>query len=307
MLNNRFFKYGTLIIFIFLIGIFISFKTQNKAILGVPEFLEEYEEVTKVSLPSFPKNPRFCDEILNLNDPNIHERLDREITVNTFLHSSTILLIKKANRYFPMIEKILEEENIPDDMKYLCVAESALSPVVSPSGAAGFWQFMEATAKEYGMLVNDQIDERYNIEKSTRAACAYLKKSHKELGTWSLAAAAYNAGKNGINNQIQTQKQKDYFNLHLNTETSRYVFRIVALKYILKNPLKYGYAIKEEQLYKPIEYTKLEVNKSKVNWIEFCEEYGISYKTLKYHNPQIRQIIWENKTQNTIEILIPKN
>jgi len=307
MLNNRFLKYGIPIIVFFLIGIFVSFKSQNKAILGVPEFLEEYEEVTKVSLPSFPKSPRFCDEILNLNDPNIYERLDKELTVNTFLHSSTILLIKKANRYFPMIEKILEEENVPDDMKYLCVAESALSPVVSPSGAAGFWQFMETTANEYGMIVNDQIDERYNIEKSTRAACAYLKKSYKELGTWSLAAAAYNAGKNGINNQIQTQKQKDYFNLHLNTETSRYVFRIVALKYILKNPLKYGYAIKEEQLYKPIEYTKLEVNKSKVNWIEFCEEYGISYKTLKYHNPQIRQIMWENKTQNTIEILIPKN
>jgi membrane-bound lytic murein transglycosylase D len=307
MLNKRFLKYGTLILVLFIIGIFISFKIQNKAILGVPEYLDEYEEVTKVSIPGLPKNPKFCDEILDLSDPNIHERLDRELTINTFLHSSTILLIKKANRYFPMIEKILKEEKVPDDMKYLCVAESALSPAVSPSGAAGFWQFMEATAKEYGMLVNEQIDERYNIEKSTRAACAYLKKSYKELGTWSLAAAAYNAGKNGINNQIQIQNQNDYFNLHLNTETSRYVFRIVALKYILTTPIKYGYAIKEEQLYKPIDYNKLEVTKSRINWITFCEEYGISYKTLKYHNPQIRQIIWENKTQNTIEILIPKN
>lgn len=307
MLSKRYLKYGSLVIILFIIGILISFKKQNKAILGVPEYLEEFEEVTKVSVPSLPKNPKFCDEILDLSDPNILERLDRELTVNTFLHSSTILLIKKANRYFPIIERILKEENVPDDMKYLCVAESALSPVVSPSGAAGFWQFMEATAKEYGMLVNNQIDERYNIEKSTRAACAYLKKSYNDLGTWSLAAAAFNAGKNGIYNQIQLQKQKDYFNLHLNTETSRYVFRIVALKYILRNPIKYGYAIKEEQLYKPIEYNKLEVNNSMVNWIEFCEEYGISYKTLKYHNPQIRQILWENKAQNTIQILIPKN
>lgn len=268
---------------------------------------QNYTSFQTVSAPPLPSKPLFCGEEVAVQDPEVAERLDREFTVNSFLHGSTLLLLKKQNRYFPVIEPILKEKNIPDDIKYLCVAESGLAHVVSPAGARGFWQFMKNTAQEYGLYVDNQIDERYDIVKSTYAACEYLLNSKKKLGTWSLAAAAYNAGNHGIQKQLNKQQVDSYYDLLLNAETSRYVFRIVALKYILANPQKYGFHIPKEDLYTPFEYEEIRVSDPLVDWIEFAQKRGISYKTLIYHNPHIRNHVWNNRLQKTITLYLPKN
>ncbi|MCK9481696.1 MAG: lytic transglycosylase domain-containing protein [Bacteroidia bacterium] len=263
-------------------------------------------EVQKVFAPELPTDVNFCGEVIDLSDIEISERLDRELVVNSFLHSSTILILKKSNRYFPIIEKILLQEGVPDDMKYLCVAESGLSQVVSPAGAAGFWQFMKTTAPAYSLYIDNEIDERYNIEKATYAACKYLKEAKAKFGSWSLAAAAYNAGNNGIMKQINFQNQTSYYDLFLNEETSRYIFRIIALKYIIENPKLYGFHLKDEQLYAPLEVRRYTVSQNNIDWVEYANRNDISYKTLRYYNPQIRSSTWANIKNQQIEILLPK-
>ena len=188
-----------------------------------------------------------------LNNPDIKERMDRELLINTYWQSNGLLLFKRANKYFPIIEPLLKEYGIPDDFKYLAVAESGLQNNRSPAGAAGFWHFMKRTGKEYGLEINSYVDERYNIEIATRVAAEYLKKAKKRFGSWTLAAAAYNAGSAGISNQQNRQQATaSYYDLLLNDETSRYVFRIVALKEILSNPHKYGFNFRENDLYTQI-------------------------------------------------------
>jgi membrane-bound lytic murein transglycosylase D len=268
---------------------------------------DKFVQMQTIIAPEIPSDVSFCGEKINLQDPDILERLDRELIVNTYLHSSTLLLIKRANRYFPQLRSLLQSENIPEDMLYLCVAESALYPSISPSGAAGFWQFMQNTAREYGLYVDEEFDERYDIEKATKAACQYLKESYQKLGSWSLAAAAYNAGNNGVAKQKIMQRQDSYFDLHLNSETSRYVFRIIALKYILKNPTLYGFHLQKEQLYAPLSSRKIQLNDKDIDWISFAEQHQCSYKTLKYLNPQIRSPKFANKQGRWIDILLPSN
>ena len=294
--------------FIIIIAVFQSFTSESKdnPIEEEPTSNEQIE-IQKVHAPILPEKPEFCDEKIDLSDPEVLERFDREMVVNSFLHGSTILLLKKANRFFPQIEKILKEEKVPDDMKYLCVAESGLAHVFSPAGAAGFWQFMKTTGLSYGLYIDDEIDERYNIEKATYAACKYLKESKQKFGTWAMAAAAYNAGDKGMMRQVNSQGQESYFDLHLNQETSRYVFRILALKYILKDPEKYGFNLKSKELYSPFKLEKVSVSESNVDWVSFASEHKISYKTLKYFNPQIRNATWANRNKSTIEILLPEN
>lgn len=253
-----------------------------------------------------PKTIDFAGEKTPLNIADVKERLDREMITNVNYHSSTTLAIKRANRVFPIIESILKKNGIPDDFKYLAVIESGLVNVVSPAGARGIWQFMPQTAKEYGMEVNDFVDERYHLEKSTQAACDYLNSAKNKFGTWTLAAASYNGGVSGINKQIERQGESGYYDLLLTEETSRYVFRILALKEIMKNPVKYGFNIPNEQLYFPIETKQISVDSTVSNLASLAKSQGINYKILKIHNPWLRDTKLENKTKKIYTIDIPK-
>ena len=216
-----------------------------------------------------------------------------------------MLYLKRANKYFPIIEPILKQNNIPDDFKYLALIESGLENVVSPAGAAGFWQFMKGTAKDYGMEVNSEVDERYNLEISTLAACQYLQKSYNKFGNWTMAAASYNVGINGLSNRSKTQKSNNYYDLYLPNETSRYVFRILVVKEILENPTKYGFIFREKDLYNYPKTIKMELNKLNVNLPEYALEIGVNYKILKQYNPWLRSETLINKNGKTYTLTIP--
>lgn len=235
-----------------------------------------------------PNTINFAGEKAPLNIVDVKERLDREMIVNINLHSSTTLAIKRAKRYFPIIEPILKKNGIPEDFKYLAVIESGLANVVSSAGARGFWQFMPATAKEFNMEVTDYVDERYDVAKATEAACEYFKRAKNRFGTWTLAAASYNRGMAGVSNQLTAQQVSDYYDLLLTEETSRYVFRILALKEIMQNAEKYGYALPESTLYQPIKTRNITVNTDILDLAAFAKEQGINYKILKLHNPWMR-------------------
>lgn len=257
------------------------------------------------SAPKLPVKLDFAGEAVPLNDIEVRERLDREIIVNTFRHSSTLILMKKANQWAPMLKKILKEQNIPEDFVYLSMAESDLSHVNSPSNASGFWQFLKPTAIQYGLIVNDEVDERYDIEKSTYAACKYLKDSYDKLGSWTLAAAGYNMGVAGVGRQAQSQGSNSYYDLYLNTETSRYVFRILALKLIHLNPSHFDYQIESSDLYEPYKYKEIEVSGAVNSWIDFAKQNGVSYKELRKHNTWIRSTSMKNIAKNTFKVKVP--
>ena len=253
----------------------------------------------------FPSMVDFAEEKAPLNIYDVRERFDRELLINANLHSSTILIIKRANRAFPIIEPILAKYNVPDDFKYLAVIESALTNAVSSAGARGVWQFMPETAKEKGMEVNDIVDERYHLEKSTEAACKYLLSAKEKFGSWTLAAASYNGGMNGVNKKIEEQKVSDYYDLLLTDETSRYVFRILALKEIMKNPQQYGFDINASDLYENLPTKKIEVDSSITDLAIFAKNQGINYKILKLHNPWMRDRKLSNPTKKKYIIEIP--
>jgi len=247
----------------------------------------------------------FAGEEVPVHYYDVRERLDRELLVNKYWHSSTFLLIKRANRYFPLIEKILQEEGIPDDLKYIAVAESGLDNVVSPSRAAGFWQFLKGAARDFDLEVNEEVDERYNLEKATRAACRYMKWNYEKYGSWSLAAAAYNYGRTNINKQIERQQCESYYDLLLPDETERYVFRLIAIKMILEDPAKYNFIIEHNDLYEPIDTYSITIDHGIKNLAEFAKEHGISYRMLKSFNPWLRDNYLTNKRGKTYEIKIP--
>ncbi len=249
----------------------------------------------------------FANERIPIDIFDVKERLDRELLVNSYWHSSTVQNIKLANRFFPVIEKILAEEGVPDDFKYLAVAESGLRNATSSAGAKGIWQFLKATAKEYGMIVDSEIDERYHLEKSTRAACKYLKKQHNKFGNWTLAAAAYNAGARRINEEMTQQKVHSYFDINLNDETSRYLFRILAMKEILSDPQKYGFQIPLDQRYQPLDnYINVAVTESNVEWAEFAERNGVSYRILKVYNPWLVSSKVTNNSHREYLVKVPR-
>ncbi len=257
------------------------------------------------SLP-MPQNLSFAGEAVPLSDPDIEERFDNELLSNVYFQSNAIKLIKKAHKYFPIIEPILQEEGIPDDFKYLAVAESALTNAVSPAGAKGFWQLMPATARELGLEVNSNVDERYHLEVSTRAACAYLKESKENFGSWTLAAAAYNAGNAGINREQSRQEAQDYYDLLLNAETSRYIFRILALKTILENPEDYGFQVDPEHHYTMVPEKKVRVDYEIDDLVAFAKANNITYKVLKIHNPWLREARLNNRSKKEYFIAIPE-
>ena len=236
-----------------------------------------------------PDEVTFAGEKMPLENFDTKESLDREILVSAYRHSSTILIIKRANRYLPVIEKILQKNGIPDDFKYLVAAESEYSNMVSPVGATGFWQIMQATGREYGMEINSVVDERYHIEKSTQFACDYFRKSYEKYGNWTLAAASYNGGRAALDEQIRIQRQNNYYDLLLTEETARYIFRAVAYKLVITDPASYGFEISREELYPGLKYYEVRVDTAVADFSAFAEKYGTNYKLLKFLNPWLRK------------------
>lgn len=260
---------------------------------------------SKIEAVKLPENVSFANEPVPMGSFDVVERLDRELLVNTYWHSNTLQLFKLASRHFPQIEKILKEEGVPDDFKYLALAESGLRNVISPSNAAGFWQFLESAGKENGLEINNVVDERYNVEMSTRAACKYLKKSHEEFGSWTLAAASYNMGKSRLKKTINEQKVGSYYDLFMNDETSRYVFRILALKEIISNPKHYGFYLDRKDFYEPLQTRVVNVNENIENLADFALDNGTNYKTLKLLNPWLRQPYLHVKKGKSYAVRLP--
>lgn len=266
----------------------------------------EYMSRYNVYALQTPENISFGNELVPLNRWDVQESLDRELLVNTYWQSQTLLFLKRSNRYFPIIEPILKENNVPDDFKYLALIESGFMPTVkSPAGAVGIWQFMSGTAQDYGLEINAEVDERYNIEKSTHAACNYLKDSYRKYGSWTMVAASYNAGRRFIDKQLKMQDAGNYYDLLLGEETGRYVFRILAIKMIMENPEEYGFKFRKTDLYSEIPTRKIKINSAVTDFAVFAKENGVNYKVLKYFNPWLRREFLTNKYKKEYEITLP--
>ncbi|MCX7999802.1 MAG: lytic transglycosylase domain-containing protein [Leptospiraceae bacterium] len=262
----------------------------------------------KFSPPEIPSSVEFAGEKVPLDDIEVRERLERELLINQNYHSSTMLIYKQMGRYRAYIEKTLKENGVPEDFFFLAVAESSLNPqATSPASAAGIWQFIPQTAESYGLEISTYVDERRHLEKSTIAACKYLKEAKKEFGTWTMAAAAYNRGFKGLKDAVVAQRETNYYRLYLNPETYRYVFRIIALKLILNNPGKYNFDLRSSDLYEPYKLKKVEIKESIDSLPEFAQKNGTTYKELILHNPWIRtgKYNFEVPSGKTYEFLIP--
>ena len=259
----------------------------------------------KVYALKIPDTVHFAGEKIPLTSPDLRERMDRELLVNTYWQSNTLLLIKRANKFFPKIEQILKNEEIPDDFKYLTLIESGLQNVTSPSGAKGFWQIMRNTGIEMGLEINSNVDERYNLSLSTKTACKYIKKAKNKFGTWTLAAASYNRGISGIQKNLNFQEVDNYFDLRLGSETSRYIFRILAIKEIIENPVKYGFIFDKVDLYTEIPVRNISVDTPIVSLSKFAKQFNINYKILKIHNSWLRQNHLNNRSGKKYNIEIP--
>jgi len=291
--------------------IFISLIMRGQGRSNQDAASNDHEKDNRNALPIYlrglPEELDFAGEKVPLNQIDIKENLDREILVNTFFHSQTLLYIKRANRYFPAIEKILQKYGIPDDLKFMAMAESGLMNAISRSNAVGFWQLLEGTAKEYGLEINNEIDERYHFEKSTEAACRFILESYDKYGTWTMAAASYNAGRKGIDTQIERQKETNYYDLLLAEETSRYIFRILSYKLLISKPSDYGFFLEPDDLYPDIPFYEVTVDGPVSDLAEFAKSYGISYKVLKLMNPWLRETYLSNAKGKTYVIKIPKD
>jgi len=263
-----------------------------------------YENV--LAPPPLPDPIVFCGERAPIECYWVRESIERELITQCYQHSRTLLTIKRSTRFLPVIEKILKEENIPDDLKYLCIAESNLENVVSPAKAAGFWQFMEGTAKNYGLEITEQVDERYHLEKATRAACQHLQKLFNQFGSWALAAAAYNMGENGLAKNMKEQQVDNYWDLFLNTETSRYLSRCIAYKLIFENLELYNIHIPATEFYKLVEYKEIVVNKSIEDLRKYCTGNNILYRQLKELNPWLRSTKLTIAAHKSYTLKVPK-
>lgn len=265
-----------------------------------------FNEDYRVYSLNLPEKAEFAGEAVPMQLLDVREKLDRELHVNTYWQSNTLLYIKRSHKWFPVIEPILQEEGVPLDFKYLALIESGLTQVVSPAGATGFWQFMKSTGSEYGLEVTKEVDERYHVERSTHAACSYLKEAYEKYGSWTLAAASYNMGMNGLDKQLERQQVSNYYDLLLNEETSRYVFRILAAKEILSAPEQYGFTFREKDLWKNVETYTVTVDSAVTDWAAFASENGINYKVLKNFNPWLRQSYLTNRSRKAYEVKLPR-
>ncbi len=272
----------------------------------VPVYTTPPVGVAYVVNPEIPREIVFGGETIAIDDYDKVERLDRELTSLMYTHGNTLLQMKRAHRYFPKLGAILEKNGVPRDLLYLACIESTLNPTaVSPAKAAGLWQFMPDTGRQYGLEVNEYVDERMDPEKSTEAACRYLKQSHNKFGNWESAAAAYNAGQGRISRDLAAQGQSTAFDLWLPQETMRYMFRLLATKLLMEEPEKYGFNLREEQMYPELEYRTVEVKEPVNDWIQWAKDNGTSYYLLRLHNPWIRNKSLPNPNGKTYKVQIP--
>jgi membrane-bound lytic murein transglycosylase D len=271
-----------------------------------PQFVMDDGPLPAISF-DIPEEASFANEPMPLNLPDVKERLDKELQINTYFHSNTIFLIKRAKRWLPQIEKILKEHNIPEDFKYLPLIESNLMNVVSPAEAVGYWQILKTSGKEFGLEISDEVDERYDPLKATVAACKYLNQAYRKFGSWTLVAASYNRGMGGVERAIENQGEKNYYDLFLNDETSRYVFRIVAIKEIIEHPTRYGFKVNPKHLYQEEPLRYVEVNETVKDLISFAKQNGTNYKLIKRHNPWLRDDRLTVKKGKRYRIAIPQS
>ncbi|WP_298781666.1 lytic transglycosylase domain-containing protein [uncultured Polaribacter sp.] len=261
----------------------------------------------KIKALKVPNNLNLAGEIVPLEIPDVKERMDRELLANTYWQSNGLLLIKRANKYFPILEPLLKKHGLPDDFKFLALAESGFIDETSTAGAAGMWHFMKTTGKEYGLEINKNVDERYHIEKSTKVAAEYLKRSYKKFNSWTLAAASYNAGNYGVSKRLNEQGVSNYYDALLPDETERYIFRILALKEIISNPKKYGFIFDQEDLYTAQKTRTIKVDTAITNIASFAKKFNLNYKEFKILNPWLRENKLNNKSRKVYEIKIPAN
>lgn len=290
---------GTVII---ILSIAQSFKGFSNSVAGSHQQVDTLYNIRSFDLP---EEVTFAGEKMPLENFDTRESLERELLTSAYRHSSTILIIMRAHRYLPIIEKILKKNNILDDFKYMVAAESEYSNMISPAGATGFWQIMPETGREEGMEINTVVDERYDVERSTEFACDYFKKSYEKYGNWTLTAASYNGGRGGIDEQIDIQHQKNYYDLLLNEETARYIFRVVAYKLVITDPEKYGFKIAEKDLFPELKYFEVKVDTAITDFSVFAGKFGTNYKILKLLNPWLRKPYLTPKPNKEYLIKIP--
>ncbi len=295
-----------IIVSVSFVAFIIGLLFLNARLTEKDKYQREFNEKYRVYAVTVPANLNFCGEKAPLSDFEVFERFDRELTINTYYQSQTILNIKRGSRYFPIIEPILKRNGIPDDFKFVCMIESGLSNVVSPSNAAGFWQFLDETGKRYGLEINEEVDERYDMVKSTEAACKYFKEAYATFGSWTLAAASYNMGMGGIKNALNKQGADNYYDLYLNSETSRYIMRILALKEIYEHPKVYGYYVPLFLRYPPIPTYTEQISGSIPDLAQFAKSHKISYKTFKTLNPWLRKSDLKNPDNKTYTMYFPQ-
>lgn len=298
-IKNTLFFLGSLILLAFIIE-GLSYSSNIS-----PENSGFHESFKVYSVP-LPDTMSFCGEKVPMNHLGVREALEQEFLINTYWQSQGVLMLKRAHRYFPIIQDVLRKNSIPDDFKYVALAESAFSYKVSPVGAVGFWQMMKSTAEAYGLEINKEVDERYNLERSTQAACKYFKEAYAQFHNWTLAAASYNMGMAGLSKELEKEKEADYYDLSLNLETSRYVYRILALKEFLRVPEVYGYCLKKSDLYDEIPTYTIAVDSSINSLADFAAKHGISFHTLKFLNPWLMNDRLPNPTGKAYAINLPR-
>lgn len=301
-LRNITFSLISLAAIVFLADLLISSTPPDKD----DEFRSRFRKYYRIFAIPTSDRLEFAGEKVPLTMPDVNEKMEREMLVNTYWQSQTLLFIKRSSKWFPIIEPILKKEGVPEDLKYIALIESGLQNVVSPAGATGYWQFVRKTGQQYGLEINDEVDERYHVEKATVAACTYLKEAHERYGSWTLAAASYNMGMAGLDRQLTRQHVTNYYDLLLNAETSRYVFRIIAVKDILEHPKEYGFEFRDEDLYPTPQTRTVMIDSAVHDFANFALSNGITYKTLKQHNPWLRQAYLNNEKGKAYDIKIPK-
>ena len=279
-------------------------RISDESVAGM-QFVLEDGPSPAVSL-SVPERLTFAGEPVPLDMPDVHERLDKELQINTYFHSNTLFLIKRANRWLPQIEEILRKNDVPEDFKYLPLIESNLLNDISPKNAVGYWQILKAAGKENGLEINNEVDERYDPLKATEAACRYLKTAYRKFGNWTLVAASYNRGMSGMQRALDNQKVDSYYDLYLNDETSRYVFRILAIKEIIENPLKYGFRVNPKHLYQEEPLRYIEVDETIRDLVQFAKQHNVNYKQIKRYNPWLRDEKLTVKRGQQYRIALPE-
>ena len=295
----------TLLIIFAVAGLSALFIFARNYYSEIKKYNELRDSTYSVYALPMPDSIIFAGERVPVENFDVREALDKELHKITYWHSETFLYLKRAHRYFPQIEKILKENNIPDDFKYLAVTESGLTNVVSPAGATGFWQILKKTGQSYGLEINKEVDERYHLEKSTKAACNFLRDAYRKYQNWALVAASYNTGQGNLDKQLKRQKVKSYYDLLLNQETARYVYRMIAFKIIMENPQEYGFKFRKKDLYPEIPYKKIQIDTAVNDFAYFAEKFNTNYKILKYFNPWLRDSFLTNKYKKTYTLKIP--